>query len=177
MKRSSGLLIGLALATCAGSALADPVYRWVDPQGVVSYGTKPPPNAAGLRTVVLDEALPSSNPSASNQGLSQDLAEAERQRLERQKAQDKADADHAKAEARRQKSILEAQRQRHEQDCVNGALSPSDCNDVNLGYYPVIGYRGPRIPQIAQTPVTPTAPPVVHQNAPISKPAPRPAAN
>jgi hypothetical protein len=170
MKRSSAFLIGLALAAWASSSVADPVYRWVDSQGVVTYGATPPANAAGLRKVILDEALP--NQSANNR-MSEDLAEAERQRIERQKAQDKADADHAKAEARRQKALLEAQRQQHQQDCINGALIASDCNDVNIGYYPVVGYRGPRIPQISQTPVTPTVAPVVHQNTPISKPQPR----
>jgi hypothetical protein len=177
VKRSSAFLIGLALAAWAGTAVADPVYRWVDSQGVVTYGTKPPANAAGLRKVVLDEGLPAGNQSASNQRMSEDLADAERQRLERQKAQDKADADHAKAEAKRQRALLEAQRQQHQQDCIDGALTASDCNDVNLGYYPVIGYRGPRIPQISQTPAPPAVAPVVHQNTPISKPQPRTTAN
>jgi hypothetical protein len=174
MKRFAISLLGLCLAAAAGSAVADTVYRWVDAQGVVSYGSKPPPNAAGLRTVVLDPAQPSD--ATGSQRMNEDLAEAEKQRLERQKAQQKADAEKSQAEARRQKAILEAQREQHQQECASGALLASDCNDVNLGYYPVIGYRGPH-PYITQTPPTPKVTPVVRQSSPVSKPQAKTTAN
>jgi hypothetical protein len=177
MKHGHTLLFGALLVLASGAALADPVYRWVDSSGVVSYGTKPPANAQGLRAVNVDQPVASSgSPSADSQRLSESLADMEHDRLERQKAEAKAEDERKKAQEKRDRALLDAQREQHLEDCINGTLTAADCNDVSLGYYPVVGYRGPH-PLITQGPKVPTPAPVVHQNSPVAKPAPRPQPN
>ena len=56
VRRLGLMLVGVALATLAGQALAQKkVYRWVDENGRVQFGDKLPPEAAKREAANLDK--------------------------------------------------------------------------------------------------------------------------
>jgi hypothetical protein len=73
----------LIFALCASNAFSDPVYRWVDANGVVNYSTKAPPSGSAaaltVRSVDLSESLASHD--------SEQVREARRAREQSEAAQ------------------------------------------------------------------------------------------
>ena len=69
-------LIGLLMAIAAGACLAADTYKWVDENGVVTYGAKPPPG----RPATLVNTTPSG--SVDSGGVRQEKAQTETRRAE-----------------------------------------------------------------------------------------------
>ncbi|MBU2781578.1 DUF4124 domain-containing protein, partial [Acidithiobacillus caldus] len=66
-KLGTVLAIALGLVCTSSGLMAGPIYRWVSPGGVVSFGDHPPPTARDLRrihTVPAPPPSPSGPPAA-----------------------------------------------------------------------------------------------------------------
>lgn len=60
------LISGVLLIAClelTTTVNANPIYRWISPSGVVSYGIQPPSNADGVKKIDLLPAPPAPPPS------------------------------------------------------------------------------------------------------------------
>jgi hypothetical protein len=145
-----GLALGLSLP-----AGADPIYRWVDAQGTVNYGSKPPESGPSSKTVRVIQAEPAV---VVHESAEEKAARAQRLRtaqadeeawLRRRLIEQQIDAERARAE------LLRSQ-------AAQSALSPGcgasgvDCDDT--GYVVGWGRRGYR-PSVAYPPRARPAPP------------------
>jgi hypothetical protein len=163
--RASWIVIGASLVIASTAALADPVYRWTDAQGVVSYGERPPEHATDVRQLQVSSAASFTSTAAEDEKLADAYAKSRQERA----SQDAADAKAAAARAKAEAKALAAQ---HKNECYAGTSS-SDCSDVTITYYPVIGARRPYDPIVA--PAKPAAPaPVVNHPSlvPVQKSGP-----
>lgn len=138
---SIALLLGTALCAMAPAASAQ-MYRWVDENGVVNYGDRPPPaRAKGARAVSENAGSLSVVP-----GISKDEMQRLRERDEQQRIQ----------QLERENEELRAR------DRARAAKPPETV--VQEVYVPAYGYPGAARP--------PHRPPGVRPEPPVNRPKP-----
>jgi hypothetical protein len=121
-------------------AAADPVYRWSDASGAVSYGEKPPANAIKVRQLDVSQGTVASSNQDADQKLVDGYNKSRLQRLEQDTAEARLEAEKAKADAIRQQAALDAARAQALAKCANNLSS--GCGDNGGSYYPeVVGVR------------------------------------
>ncbi len=104
-RRLRAVTLGITVFTLAQAVLAAGVYRWVDEQGKVHYGDRPPSEANSTSVEV--EAAPIPSPeNERRRAKTQRLLDA----MESERARAQAKAAQAKAEQARQASNCEAAR-------------------------------------------------------------------
>lgn len=105
-RRLRALTLGLTVLTVTQAVLAAGVYRWVDEQGKVHYGDRPPSQADSSPVKI--EAAPTPAPEdAHRRAKTQRLLEA----IESERARDQADAVRAEAEQARKTRNCRAARE------------------------------------------------------------------
>lgn len=109
-------LIGSGLLTLmllSGTTAADDVYKWVDENGITSYGETPPSNATSVRT---DIRVRRTDPAVLQARLAEQSAVADavdtRKRLEQEDADNAKNIDQENAAIRKQNCQLAMDRQR-----------------------------------------------------------------
>jgi hypothetical protein len=135
---------------------ADPIYRWVDAQGVVNYGSRPPetgPESKSVRPVVTEPAVvvhDTPQEKAQREKRAMDAQIAEEARLRRALLEEQIEVQRAQAEAlRSQAAAAQAQAP---YACDDGS---ADCYGFGYPVYfarrlarprPAFGPRGPAHP-------------------------------
>lgn len=115
--RKEQLLLVVGLCTASAVAVAAPMYRWVDKNGVVQYTQTPPP---GMQAETVRPAPPPSPGSGSLKKYSDDYNKAQAESAKKQgeaaALQEKRDAECKKAQAALEKMESVPLRRQVEQD-------------------------------------------------------------
>jgi len=144
-RHSVPLLLFAAWLAWAPAASAQ-VYRWTDERGSVNYGNKPPQNARNVSVVREDSGRVSTIP-----GMSPETVEAERDRLDRRRA-DRLERD-LEAERRANRAASGgSDYQSWREQCL--AERRVDCDDPNRGaFVPGYGWGAPGYPVYPVPPI------------------------
>ena len=139
MRRAWWVVGVMLLGSVPLLAAADPVYRWSDASGAVSYGEKPPANAINVRQLDVSQGTVATSTQAVDQKLVDSYNKSRLDRLEQETAEARLAAEKARGDAIRQQAALDAARA---QALANCSTNPSaDCGDNGGLYYPVVGAR------------------------------------
>ena len=138
--RRAALLFGVMLIGAAPLlAAADPVYRWTDASGAVSYGEKPPASAINVRLLDVNQGTVAASNQQADQKLADAYTKSRMERLEQETAEARLATERAKADAIRQQAALDAARAQALANCTSNWSS--SCGDSYGPYYPVVGVR------------------------------------
>lgn len=179
--RRAVLLAGVMLLGSAPLvSAADPVYRWNDASGAVSYGEKPPANAINVRQLDVSQGTVVTSNQEADQKLVDGYNKSRLQRLEQDTAEARLEAEKAKADAIRQQAALDAARAQALANCANNLSA--GCGDNGAAYYPEVvgvrrdygtaGYPGYGYPGVQGYPGYPAAQPPRPANSPNNLPVP-----
>ncbi len=138
--RRAVLLMGVVLiGAVPGMAGADPVYRWNDSSGAVSYGEKPPANALNVRLLDVKQGTVVSSNQDADQKLADAYTKSRMDRLQQETAEARLATERARADAIRQQAALDAARAQALANCSSNWSA--SCGDSDGPYYPVVGVR------------------------------------
>ena len=134
------LLAGVMLLGSAPLlAAAEPVYRWSDASGAVSYGEKPPANARNVRQLDVSQGTVTASTQEADQKLVDSYNKSRLDRLEQETAEARLASEKARADAIRQQTALDAARAQALANCSSNWTSA--CGDNGGLYYPVVDAR------------------------------------
>jgi hypothetical protein len=147
MSRAYVSLLAAVACLATTAPASGQVYRWTDERGVVNYGNKPPPNARNVAPMREDDGRVSTIP-----GMSPQTVEAERDRLERRRADQLQRDLEAERRASRAASGGGSDFQAWREQCL--AERRVDCDDPNRGaFVPGPGWASPGYPVYPVPPI------------------------
>ena len=131
-KRSSGFGVSILFTLTAAFACAEPVYTWVDDEGVTHFSETPPPApAADTRFLDLEVTPPPASPNAEGDDFYSVINQAKRMETRRLESE--------KLAAEKKKAEAEARKARAEAAAIQRGADNYSASETTR-YYPVYPY-------------------------------------